>query len=114
MAEDEGTFDTVSARLLATVANILAWAGHGAQPKKKCFCDKGQTSSWQMPVGQAGRCRLVGWMTRWGCCLGRAPASPTVMLRISNLSLAIMYILACQPGVARAFALRAELRRFAP
>ena len=29
MAEDEGTLDKVSARLLATVANILAWADHG-------------------------------------------------------------------------------------
>ena len=64
MPEEEGAFDSVSAHLLATAANIFGWAW--AQP------NKGGTSPWQMPAGQAGAAN-ISWSAsagrRWCCCV---------------------------------------------
>ena len=37
------------------------WGGLGTQLKKKCFCDKGQTSPWQMPVGRQAGAVDISW-----------------------------------------------------
>ena len=71
MSEDEGTFTPVSARLLATAANILG-LGWGPNQRRTCFCDKGRTLPWQMPVGQAGAAH-ISWLASagrcWSCCV---------------------------------------------
>ena len=66
MPEEEGTFDSVSAHLLATAANIFRWAGDPTAP------NKGRTSPWQMPAGQPGAAN-ISWSAsagrRWCCCI---------------------------------------------
>ena len=50
------------------------WVGCGPNRRRSCFCDKGRTSPWQMPVGQAGAAN-ISWLASAGrrrcCCVHR-------------------------------------------
>ena len=47
------------------------WVGWGPNRRRSCFCDKGQTSPWQMPVRQVGCKYFLGgfsWTTMMLLC----------------------------------------------